>query len=191
MDVKRIFSAKRKPGADTWLPLLGLWTGARLEELGGLRVEDVKQEGSIPYIFIRATDGRRLKNKGSERRVPSHPALISAGFLDYVTERRRAGDTLLFPELRADAHGKRTRMWGKRFARHVRLVCGVTDKRKASFHSLRHSFVDAARAVMIEEHRHTITGHSGGGVGRMYGTSVPLSVLAESMARVRFEGLEG
>jgi integrase len=72
MDVKRIFSAKRKPGADTWLPLLGLWTGARLEELGGLRVEDVKQEGSIPYIFIRATDGRRLKNKGSERRVPSH-----------------------------------------------------------------------------------------------------------------------
>ncbi len=30
-----------------------------------------------------------------------------------------------------------------------------------------------------KEHRHAITGHSGGGVGRMYGTSVPLSVLAE------------
>jgi hypothetical protein len=40
---------------------------------------------------------------------------------------------------------------------------------------------------MIEEHWHAITGHSGGGVGRTYGTSVPLSVLAESMARVRFE----
>jgi hypothetical protein len=37
----------------------------------------------------------------------------------------------------------------------------VTDKRKASFHSFRHAFVDAARAVMIEEHRHAITGHSG------------------------------
>jgi hypothetical protein len=42
---------------------------------------------------------------------------------------------------------------------------------------------------MIEEHRHAITGHSGGGVGRAYGTSVPLSVLAESMAKVRFEGI--
>jgi hypothetical protein len=97
---------------------------------------------------------------------------------------------MLFPELPADAHSKLTRMWGKKFARHVRLVCGVTDKRKAPMHSFRHAWIDAARAVMIEEHRHTITGHSGGGVGRMYGTSVPLSVLAESMARVRFEGME-
>jgi integrase len=188
-DLKRIFGQKREPGADTWLPLLGLWTGARLEELGGLRVEDIKEEGSVPYIFIRASDGRRLKNRGSERRVPLHSELVRAGFLDYVTERRRKGDVLLFPELKADSHGTRTRMWGKRFARHVRLVCGVTDKRKASFHSLRHSFVDAARAVMIEEHRHAITGHSGGGVGRTYGTSVPLSVLAESMAKVRYEGV--
>jgi integrase len=188
-DLKRIFSQQRKPGVDHWLPLLGLWTGARLEELGGLRVEDVKAEADVPYIFIRASDGRRLKNRGSERRVPLHPELVRAGFLDSVTERKSAGDTLLFPELKADAHGTRTRMWGKRFARHVRLVCDVTDKRKASFHSLRHSFVDAARAVMIEEHRHAITGHSGGGVGRTYGTSVPLCVLAESMAKVRFEGM--
>jgi integrase len=190
-DLKRIFSQQRKPGVDHWLPLLGLWTGARLEELGGLRVEDVKESDGVPYIFIRAADGRRLKNRGSERRVPLHPELVRAGFLDYVTERKRAGDTLLFPELRADAHGTRTRMWGKRFARHVRLVCGVTDKRKASFHSFRHAFVDAARAVMIEEHRHAITGHSGGGVGRTYGTGVPLSVLAESMAKVRYPGMEG
>src|SRR5262249_26100329 len=139
---------------------------------------------------IRATDQRRLKNKGSERRVPLHPALIRVGFLQYVTERRKEGDTALFPELKADPHGTRTRIWGKRFARHVRLVCGVTDKRKASFHTFRHAFVDAARAVMIEEHRHAITGHSGGGVGRGYGTSVPLSVLAESMAKVRYPGLE-
>jgi integrase len=189
-DLKRIFGQVRQPGADTWLPLLGLWTGARLEELGGLRVEDVKDEAGVPYIFIRASDGRRLKNRGSERRVPLHPELVRADFLDYVAERKSAGDTLLFSELKADSHGTRTRMWGKRFARHVRLICGVTDKRKASFHSLRHSFVDAARAVMIEEHRHAIKGHSGGGVGRTYGTSVPLSVLAESMAKVRYSGLD-
>ncbi len=190
-DLARIFSPEnrarfaRSP-ADTWLPLLGLWTAARLEELGGLRVEDVKKEAGIPYLFIRATDQRRLKNRGSERRVVLHPALLRAGFLDYV---RSQPGPALFPELRPDAGGKLTRMWGKRFARHVRLVCGITDKRKAPHHSLRHAWIDAARAVMEEEHRHTITGHSGGGVGRTYGTSVPLSVLAESMAKVRYEGI--
>ena len=190
-DLRRIFAKPRKPGVDHWLPLLGLWTGARLEELGGLRVEDVKEEGSVPYLFIRATDERRLKNKGSERRVPLHPELVRAGFLDYVTERKRGGDTAVFPELRADAHGTRTRMWSKRFARHVRVVCGVNDKSKAPMHSFRHAWATAARAVMPEEHRHAIGGWSGGGVGRTYGTSVPLSVLAESMAKVMYPGLEG
>ena len=48
----------------------------------------------------------------------------------------------------------------------------------------------SAREVMSEEHRHAITWHSGGGVGRSYGTGVPLKVLTESMAKVRYEGLE-
>jgi integrase len=164
-DLKRIFapaSFKGRTGADYWLPLLGLWTGARLEELGGLRVEDVKEGDGVPYLFIRATDERRLKNAGSERRVPLHPALLGAGFLAFVAERRQAGDVMLFPELRADAHGKLTRLWGKRFARHVRVVCGVTDKRIALMHSLRHAWATAARAVMREEHRHALGGWSGG-----------------------------
>lgn len=114
-DLNRIFRQKRESGADTWLPLLGLWSGARLEELGGLRVEDVKESDSVPHFFIRGADGRRLKNRGSERSIPLHPELMRAGFLDYLTERKRAGDVLLFPELRADAHGTRTRMWEKRF----------------------------------------------------------------------------
>jgi integrase len=191
--LSRIFSdrsLKGRTGADRWLPLLGLWTGARLEELGGLRVEDVKDENGVPYIFIRATDERRLKNQGSERRVPLHPALLKAGFLVYVEERRAAGGVMLFPELRADAHGKLTRLWGKRYARDVRVVCGVNDKRKAPMHSLRHAWATAARAVMPEEHRHAMGGWSGGGVGRTYGTTVPLRVLAGSMAKVRYEGIE-
>jgi len=68
------------------------------------------------YSLLYRSDGRRLKNRGSERRVPLHPELVRAGFLDYVTARRRNGDGLLFPELRADAHGTRTRMWGKMFS---------------------------------------------------------------------------
>jgi integrase len=191
-DLRAIFCEQNfngRTGADRFLPLLGLWTGARVEELGGLRVEDVKDENGVPYLFIRMTDERRLKNEGSERRVPLHPALLAAGFLAYVAEMRKKGSAMLFPELKADAHGKLTRLWGKRFARHVRVVCGVADKRKAPMHSLRHAWATAARAVMPEEHRHALGGWSGGGVGRTYGAGVPLRVLAESMAKVRFEGI--
>jgi hypothetical protein len=65
---------------------------------------------------------------------------------------------------------------------------GITDSRKV-FHSFRHGFKDGARAVMPEEHHDAITGHSNGSVGRSYGQGVPLRVLAESMAKVSFEGV--
>jgi len=55
-----------------------------------------------------------------------------------------------------------------------------------TFHSFRHGWKDAARAVMPEEHHDAITGHANGSVGRSYGRGVPLKVLAESMARISF-----
>jgi hypothetical protein len=57
-------------------------------------------------------------------------------------------------------------------------------------HSFRHGWKTAARAVMPEEHHDAITGHTNGSVGRSYGSGVPLRVLADSMAKVRYAGLE-
>jgi integrase len=186
-DLKRIFAVERKDGAGRWLPLLGLWTGARLEELGQLRVADVRQEGGVDYIAIEGGDGKRVKTKGSNRRVPLHPALVKLGFLDYVARQREAGHAQLFPELKVRPGRPLTGQWSKWWGRHVRSL-GLVDPRKV-FHSFRHGWVDAAREVMGEEHRQAITGHSGGGVGRSYGTGVPLRVLAESMAKVRYAGI--
>ncbi len=188
-DLRKLFaSIGEKKGADRWLPLLGLWTGARLEEIGQLRTEDVKEDDGVPYIHIRGGDGRRVKNRGSERRVPLHPELVRLGFLDFVQQQRTGGHARLFPELKPDRHGTLSRLWGKRYRYFARSV-GVTDSRK-TFHSLRHGFVDAARAVMEEEHRHALTGHSNGNVGRTYGLGVPLKVLAAAMAKVGYAGLK-
>src|SRR4029453_14128768 len=85
-DLRKIFGQQRTAWGDPWLPLLGLLTGARLEEHGGLRVEDVKDNDTVPHLFIRGTDQRRLKNKGSERRVSLHPALTRSGVLPYAQE---------------------------------------------------------------------------------------------------------
>jgi hypothetical protein len=42
---------------------------------------------------------------------------------------------------------------------------------------------------MPEEQHDALTGHSNRSVGRSYGRALPLKVLAESMAKIRYPGL--
>jgi integrase len=89
-----------KGAAGFWLPILGLFTGARQAEIAGLRASNVREQDSVPLIFIVAdrAAGERLKARASERVVPVHPELVRLGFLDYVAERARDGtDAWLFP----------------------------------------------------------------------------------------------
>ncbi len=145
---------------------------------------DVRREEGVDYLAIEPGEGRRLKTNSSQRRIPLHPELLRLGFLVFVEQRRTARDSRLFPELRAGKYGLVTAQWSKYWGRHARDL-GITDKRK-TFHSFRHGWKDAARAVMSEEHHDAITGHSNGSVGRSHGRGVPLRVLAESVARMRF-----
>jgi len=173
--------------------------GARLEELGQLRVTDVREEDGIPFLAIQLGDGKRLKTRSSRRRIPVHPDFIRLGFLTFVESRRAlpeassvqrsASHTRVFPELTATRYGSVTAQWSKWWGRHARRL-GISDKRK-TFHSFRHGWKDAARAVMSEEHHDAITGHASGSVGRSYGRGVPLKVLAESMGRVQYPGVSG
>ncbi|SRR5882724_1703266 len=196
-DLKAIFSPANlklranEGHANYWLPWLALYTGARLEELGQLQVEDVRQEGNVWYLAIEPGDGKRVKTKSSKRRVPIHPRLIKLGLLSFAQEQKAAvgpdgrSHTNLFPGLVSTSYGSRTAVFSKWWGRHARTVCGIPDPRKV-WHSFRHGWKDAARGVMPEEHHDAITGHGNGSVGRSYGQGVPLKVLAESMARVKF-----
>ncbi len=191
-DLRTLFSrdaceARKERPPDTWLPWLALYTGARLEELGQLRVSDVREEEGVPYLAIEAGDGKKLKTRSSRRRIPLHPELIRLGFIAFVESQRNQGEQRLFPELRATPFSL-TAGWSKYWGKHARDL-GVADKRK-TFHSFRHGWKDAARAVMSEEHHDAITGHSNGSVGRSYGRGVPLKVLAESMSRLTYPGLD-
>ena len=96
-DLKRIFNLrklksesidKNKP-AYYWVPLLGLYTGARLNELCQLYVNDIKEIDKIWCIDInRNTNDKKLKNASSERVIPIHPKLIELGFLNFVKEQK-------------------------------------------------------------------------------------------------------
>ena len=188
-DLNRIFASpvytkgdRPKAGAGDaafWLPLLGLFTGARLEELGQALVEDVKQIDGVAVLEISdRSEGKKLKN-------------AAAGFLRYVEGVGTAGHTRLFPELKPDQWGGMTGNWSKWWGRYACEVIGITDERKV-FHSLRHSFKDQCRACNIEEAVHdALTGHSGGGVGRSYGgLTYPLSPLVAAINNLAYAGLE-
>lgn len=174
--------------AAKWLPLLGLFTGARLEEMGQCLVADCKEEAGVPFLDLRVIEGgKSLKRNSSRRMVPVHPELIRCGFLAYVEARRKAGDERLFPDLRSE-RAELTAAWSQWWGRYARKH-RIKDKRKV-FHSLRHTFKDACRAAGIEEAVYdALQGHRGSSVGRTYGLGYPLPVLAEAMASVRYEGL--
>ena len=131
-----------KEPAKFWLPLLAAFTGARLEELGQLRVADVRCRDGTHFIDINEDeDGKRLKTRSSRREVPVHPELVRCGFLGHVEQCRSAGGGLLFPDLKPDVHGTLTGNWSKWWGHHARRR-GVTDRRKV-FHSFRHGFKQA------------------------------------------------
>ncbi|OAN49646.1 hypothetical protein A6A04_18925 [Paramagnetospirillum marisnigri] len=188
-----IYTANERPRAAggeaaKWLPLLGLFTGARLEELGQSLASDIRYQDGIWYIDINELDHRKsLKTQGSRRQIPLHPNLIRCGFLGYVAQCQGGS---LFPLLKPDQYGKITGNWSKWFNRYKRDV-GVIIPPKAmkDFHSFRHGFKDACRAARIGEEVHdALTGHTGGGIGRRYGSEkVPLDVKAEAIAKVWFE----
>jgi hypothetical protein len=71
-----------------WLPLLALYSGARLNELAPLTVRDVKRDepSGLHYMtVIEDTEGgRTVKTEGSLRAVPIHPELIRIGILEFV-----------------------------------------------------------------------------------------------------------
>jgi len=120
-DLKNLFNVDFVYGTDKgsrtkfaswmfWMPLMGLYTGARIAELAQLHVNDIKFElpldnpADLPEsisidevndgdkgiwcISINDNDNKSIKNKQSIRNVPIHSTLLELGFLDFVREKR-------------------------------------------------------------------------------------------------------
>lgn len=187
-----------KGEAAYWLPLLALFTGARLDELCQLHVGDVIQESyqdehdnAHSVWILRITDGgegQKLKNSSSRRRIPIHQTLIALGFIKYVLTQT---GVQVFPELKpAKSYGSLSGNWSKWFGKYLREKIKVTDT-KMVFHSFRHNFKDYARnAGIATEVHNALTGHSSGDVAGNYGSDkYPLRPLAEAMAKYKVTGL--
>lgn len=188
-----------KGEASYWIPLIALFTGARLNEICQLSTRDLikvdyvnsdnlAQEAWIINITNEG-DGQTIKNEGSKRRVPVHKELVRLGLINYLNSLPKGGR--LFPELTAaKTYESISANWSKWFNRYLRDVIRVSDTRMV-FHSFRHCFKDHARnsGIATEVH-HAITGHSSGNVGDNYGGDVyPLRPLVEAMDKYQVQGL--
>lgn len=186
--------------ASYWLPLIALFTGARLEEIAGLLTVDLIDLGyqdeagadQKAWFFRFSPDPERLralKNDDSERTVPVHPELIRLGLLRYAQSVEEEGETQLFPRLTAHASGQRAHKWGQWFSAYLRNSCGVPDRRTV-FHSFRHSLKDAGRESGVsEELQRAIMGHSQEGVAGSYGLGFSRRRIVEAMGQIRIPGL--
>lgn len=162
---------------DRWAPIFAAYTGARREEIGQLYLTDVADWGDTLTVSITDEgENQKVKNKHSFRTIPIPPALMDAGFGDFVGRRRQAGGKMLFlenftnnrtkakalQEVRLNERGRYTETYGERFSRYVRTPLKLTDDGLV-FHSFRHSWTDAARRAKIDpEIRRLVAGRLDG-----------------------------
>lgn len=162
-----------------WVPMLGLYTGARVNEISQLKVADIVQVGEVWCISIRKTidadrkaqrlgrTRQKVKNRSSIRTIPLAKPLLDAGFLDYLEDARATGHPRLFPHLPAGTNRKTGEFNGGgygvamtgQFGRYLAKHC-PTD-RGVGFHAFRHYFVSELCDVGFSpELVATLTGHS-------------------------------
>jgi integrase len=181
-----------------WVALIAAYSGACLEEICQLTVDDIREEtvngGTLVCIDIHnGDDGHKLKNEEARPRLlPMHSTLVRLGLLDYIANLPKHGQ--LFPGLtrRASKDNKIGPRVGELFNKKRRTL-GITRKgMKLDFHSFRHtvsntleiagvSQTDAARVL-----GHTIEGMSYGN----YSLGGPgLKRVAGIVEQITYEGL--
>jgi integrase len=176
--------------AAVWLPLIGAYTGARLEEIAQLRPADLFHDKDYGWCFsiLDLDDNQHLKTESSRRRIPVHPALIAAGLIEYRAHVLDDHQQWLFPDLTPHVNGTRSGNWSKWWGRYARATIGITDKRKV-YHSWRHAFKTACRGAQIPEEVHDfLTGHASASIGRNYGQQ-PLGVLRHAIDKFSYRGI--
>ena len=146
-------STKINPNADSWkfwLIPLGMFTGARLNELCQLNARDISQDAKGVWI-LEITDKlltQNCKTSSSKRRTPIHPTLIEMGFLDFWREQKErfGARTQLFPELTYSKSYHYSRQPSRFFSGkntgdgYMGKMMIPQDRQPPSFRSLRRTF---------------------------------------------------
>lgn len=180
-----------------WLPLLGLYTGARLSELCQLRLGDIREELGVWVISISSSGARQLKTVDSERLVPLHKVILEAEFLAFHQQRLDATDgnlsATLFENLRVYGDlspGHTASRWFRGSDKDDKGYlgqCGLGDD-ELTYHGLRHTFIQQFRRQKLDMLiGKALVGHADRSTTGGYGDCYPSYVLKEELDKIDFE----
>jgi integrase len=161
--LRKLFNENFRQLDDTqyWVPLIGLHTGARINEICQLDTKDIKEIDGI-WVFDIAVDSgdqnKRVKREASKRIIPIHHRLLELGFLKYVKAREDAKKRKLFnvsftvKNGYSGAIGHQWLRWQEK--------CGVSGN--VSFHSFRKTVINYFNQTLeLPEIAHAYyTGHA-------------------------------
>lgn len=186
---------KTKSPHEFWLPFLGLYTGARLDELSQIFPHDIRQTNEgLWFLHIHRNDGNNTKNKSSIRRLSIHPDLISLGLIDYIEDVKSiAPSARLFPYLRYCEKNGYASVPSKAFARYLdRKEINITSSKKV-FHSFRSTLVQLLEDNNVQEkHIQNLIGHAEKGtIAIHYGKKTDFNQLKDwVMIEIAFPFIE-
>jgi len=152
-----------------WLIMIGRYTGARMNEICQLNIEDITSEA----IHI---SGDVLKTDNARRTIPIHPKLISLGLLDWV---QKCTKDRLFHEWKP-VKGSYSHVGSRWFSRNNPFKSNVVgQKAEVDFHSLRHIVATELKSAGVaSQYAAQILGHSNGNLTYdRFGKNVNSSML--------------
>lgn len=182
-----------------WVPMIAALSGARREEIAGLKATDITEAEGMPVLRIAENANRGLKTLASTRTLPLHPQLIEMGLIAHARQQiaSKGPEADLFPDLRpAKAGGK----FGDKIDYRFRLL--VQDRLDGNpegkvFHSLRHYVTTQLGRMpgVTEQVRKDILGHVGDDVtSERYSERAPLEAMFEAirgLPRLPVRSVEG
>ncbi len=170
-----------------WLPIIGIYTGMRLEEICQLQCGDLKSKDGVQYLDVVEGEDQRLKTTSSIRHVPIHSELTNLGFLDLFDA--KTPTHRIFAELtRGGADEKLGYEYSSDFTKYRKKT--DTYKEQKDFHSFRHTFVstlwEQTRDMLLVG---SIVGHKNASQTAIY-THIDLQTKADALAKLKYDGLD-
>ncbi|KAF0218562.1 MAG: Integrase family [Geobacteraceae bacterium] len=183
-----------------WIPLIGLYSGMRVNEICQLHIEDIAEdkETGIWFFNVEALEGdaKSLKTVTSRRRVPVHPILIELGFLRYYQKIKADDSPRVWMNLTKTSRGYHRRFanWFLGSKAGGRIFCAsflrdyVTTDPLKNFHSFRHTFINDLKQKLVDERVvDELVGHSHGSLALdRYGKGYALQTLLDAMLKLTY-----